>query len=246
MVENKPSKGCVIVLHEVWGLVPHVMDVCKRLGKLGFTAVAPNLYWQHEGLLVPRKISQAMKGIWHLSLKERYDLDKVKEAMTEKGFSDETLRVITTLYDPAFRDQMLNDAIMCARRAHSRYGAVGSVGFCMGGGLSARLATTFPDLRSCVVFYGEPPPPSEIKKIVCPVLMIHAIHDELINSKLPSFIRGALRSGKDLTLRIYPNTRHGFFNDTKKQLYNKEAAEDAWELTKWHLQRTMAKEHRSN
>jgi len=241
MVENRPSKGCIIVLHEVWGLVPHTMDVCKRLGKLGFTAFAPNLYWQYDGLLVPRKISRAMKGVWHLPLRERYDPGKVKEAMREKGFSDETFRVITTIYDSTFRDQMLKDAIICTRRAHSRYGKVASLGFSMGGGLSARLATNFPDLRSCVVFYGEPPPPSEIAKISCPMLMIHALHDELINSELPAFLMEALRSGKDLTLRIYANTRHGFFNDTKRQLYNKEAAEDAWELTTRHFQRTMTK-----
>src|SRR4051794_33726953 len=35
---------CVVVLHEWWGLVPHIEDVCDRLAAHGFAAVAPDLY----------------------------------------------------------------------------------------------------------------------------------------------------------------------------------------------------------
>jgi carboxymethylenebutenolidase len=34
----------VVVLHEWFGLVPHIEDVCERLAALGFTALAPDLY----------------------------------------------------------------------------------------------------------------------------------------------------------------------------------------------------------
>src|SRR5436309_644556 len=34
----------VVVLHEWWGLVPHIKDVCDRLAAVGFTALAPDLY----------------------------------------------------------------------------------------------------------------------------------------------------------------------------------------------------------
>jgi len=34
----------VLVLHEWWGLVPHVRDVCDRLAREGFVALAPDLY----------------------------------------------------------------------------------------------------------------------------------------------------------------------------------------------------------
>lgn len=34
----------IVVLHEWWGLVPHIEDVCDRFGRLGFTALAPDLY----------------------------------------------------------------------------------------------------------------------------------------------------------------------------------------------------------
>jgi carboxymethylenebutenolidase len=35
---------CIVVLHEWWGLVPHIKDVCDRFAALGFRALAPDLY----------------------------------------------------------------------------------------------------------------------------------------------------------------------------------------------------------
>jgi carboxymethylenebutenolidase len=34
----------IVVLHEWWGLVPHIQDICDRFARLGFTALAPDLY----------------------------------------------------------------------------------------------------------------------------------------------------------------------------------------------------------
>ena len=34
----------LVVLHEWWGLVPHITDICDRFAALGFTALAPDLY----------------------------------------------------------------------------------------------------------------------------------------------------------------------------------------------------------
>ncbi len=245
-IEPLKTTGSLVVLHEVWGLLPHIKDICKRLGKLGFATFAPNLYWKHEDLLVPEKIRTAMAAVWGLPLEERYDLQKVRRELANKHVSAETFDVIAVLYNRHFRDQMLRDATSCVQYALSRYDRVGSIGFCMGGGLSIRLATKINRLASCVVFYGEPPYPRDVAKINSPVLSIHAGTDEIINSKVPGFVEAAITSGKDLTLRVYSKTRHGFFNDTNEELYDKEAAEDAWELTKWFLERTLAKGYRSH
>src|SRR5919198_3218902 len=37
------GKG-VIVIQEYWGLVPHIKDVADRFAKVGFVALAPDLY----------------------------------------------------------------------------------------------------------------------------------------------------------------------------------------------------------
>jgi carboxymethylenebutenolidase len=34
----------VVVLHEWWGLVSHIEDICDRFAALGYTALAPDLY----------------------------------------------------------------------------------------------------------------------------------------------------------------------------------------------------------
>jgi carboxymethylenebutenolidase len=36
--------AAVVVLHEWWGLVPHIKSVCDRLAAAGFAAYAPDLY----------------------------------------------------------------------------------------------------------------------------------------------------------------------------------------------------------
>src|SRR3989449_11611868 len=163
----KPASpaGSVVVLHEVWGLVPHIEDVCKRVSKLGFTAVAPDLYRKDKELLVPEKIRAAMEGVWSLSLLERRDINKVREALTKKGLSHEIMRVATTLYNQDFRDQMLDDAVACVKYSYERTPRVATLGFCLGGGISARVATRFSQLTACIVFYGEPPDTLGVQRI---------------------------------------------------------------------------------
>ncbi|PYH00698.1 hypothetical protein CVV67_09290 [Arthrobacter stackebrandtii] len=38
-----PARGAVLVVHEIWGLVPHIKDVADRLAAEGFLAVAPDV-----------------------------------------------------------------------------------------------------------------------------------------------------------------------------------------------------------
>jgi dienelactone hydrolase len=47
---------------------------------------------------------------------------------------------------------------------------VGSVGYGAGGGLSALLASSEPDLAAAVNYCGISPPPDRIGRIRCPIL----------------------------------------------------------------------------
>ena len=135
-VEPKNASACVVVFHEVWGLVEHTEDVCKRVGKLGFAATAPNLYREHGDTLTPANIQKAMEGLWELSLDERRDKEKAARAFDRKGVGGDVREVAATIYDPVFRDRMLEDAVAAVDRAHSKFGRVSTLGFCMGGVLS--------------------------------------------------------------------------------------------------------------
>lgn len=237
----KGASACVVVFHEVWGVVKHTEDVCKRISKLGFAAVAPRLYEGYEGFLTPDNIQKAMEGVWDLSLEERRDKIKVARELNKKGVSNEIKNVVSTIYDPAFRDRMLEGALATVNRAHAKFDGVATLGFCIGGGLSLKCAARSRHLKSAISFYGAPPATEETEKITIPILAIHANHDEIINGMVPVFVGAMLENGKDLTLKTYPGTKHGFFNDTRKEVYKKRAAVEAWDITKWFLDRTLAR-----
>jgi len=241
-VKPRRATGCVVVFHEVWGLVEHTKDVCKRVSKLGFAASAPNLYRGHEGLLTPDNIQGAMEGVWDLSLEERRDKAKVAHALDQKKASREVRETVSLLYDPAFRDGLLAGALTAVDDALNEFEGVTTLGFCMGGGLSLKCATKIHGLRSAISFYGEPPAAEDVTRISVPILDIHANQDEIINSKVPSWVEAMLEGGKDLTLKTYPRTKHGFFNDTRKEVYDRMAATEAWDITRWFLERTLGRQ----
>jgi carboxymethylenebutenolidase len=240
-VAPKGATNCIVVFHEVWGLVGHTEDVCKRLSKLGFAARAPNLYAGYDSILVPDKIQKAMEGVWELSLEERRDMAKVAQALDKKGLGKDVREVASLIYDPTFRDQLLAKALVAVEQARSKFEGVATLGFCIGGGLSLKCATKDQRLKSAVSFYGAPPANEDVTKITAPVLAIHANEDEIINKMVPGFVGSMLDGGKDLTLKTYPRTKHGFFNDTRKEVYDRPAANASWDLTRWFLGRTFGR-----
>lgn len=234
----KTASHCVVVFHEVWGPARHFEEVCKRLGKLGFAATTPNLYRGYEELLTPDNVQRAMEGVWGLSLEERRDRTKVARALDKKGVGDVVREAAFTIYNPTFRDELLEKALAAVRKAQQGYDSVTTLGFCLGGGLSLKCATKNKHLVSAISFYGPPPVLEDVPKIVAPILDIHAYEDEIINKSVPAWVGAMLEGGKDLTLKTYPRTKHGFFNDTRKDVYNRGAAGEAWDITRWFLERT--------
>jgi carboxymethylenebutenolidase len=109
---------------------------------------------------------------------------------------------------------------------------IGSIGFCMGGGLSWQLACRNKELAAAVVFYGRNPSPIDlVKDIRCPVLGNYAGADKGITEADIELLRQTLaKHGKGFDAKIYPGAPHAFFNDTR-ETYRPEAAKDAWERT---------------
>jgi carboxymethylenebutenolidase len=109
---------------------------------------------------------------------------------------------------------------------------IGSIGFCMGGGLSLLLACHCKELAAAVVFYGRNPSPIDlVKNIECPVLGNYAGADMAITESDINLLKQTLtRYGKVFDMKIYPGALHAFFNDTRES-YRPEAAKDAWNRT---------------
>lgn len=106
-----------------------------------------------------------------------------------------------------------------------------SIGFCMGGGFSYRLAAYTKDLAGAVIFYGRTP--LELAPLVnCPLLATFGETDTGIPpAKVQEWIDALKKAGKSIDAKIYPGAGHGFFNDTRAQAYNAAAAADAWQRT---------------
>jgi carboxymethylenebutenolidase len=107
---------------------------------------------------------------------------------------------------------------------------VGMVGFCFGGGVTWRVATSMPELKAAVPFYGPHPPVEDVPNIQATVLAIYGERDTRINQGIPAIEEAMRQNGKIYEKVIYPDADHAFHNDTG-QRYNREAAQDAWNRT---------------
>jgi len=111
--------------------------------------------------------------------------------------------------------------------------AVGSVGYCMGGGLSLYLASLKPQVGACVIYYGVlPGAPPDLAKVQAAVLGHYAEHDEWASPAAARALEEQLKAaGKHVEFHVYPGAQHAFFNDTRPEVYNAEVARLSWERT---------------
>lgn len=109
---------------------------------------------------------------------------------------------------------------------------IGSIGWCMGGRLSAQLALAEPQLAACVIYYGSvPTDPATLSKFKCPIIAFFGEDDKGPSPETARAFEAQMKKlGKDLSVTIYPGAGHGFANETGKG-YNEAAAKDAWSKT---------------
>jgi carboxymethylenebutenolidase len=200
-VPNSGSGPGVVVIQEWWGLVDHIEDVCDRFAAAGYVALAPDLY--HGQKVAPGEPDEAGKAMMAMKM------DQAARDMS--GAVDEVLR-----------------------RASSS--TVGVIGFCMGGGLALVLATQRPDAVSAVVpCYGIVPWPGvqpDYAAMSAAVLGHYAEQDEYFTPEKANELAEQLRGlGKSVEIIVYPGTDHAFFNDTRPEVYNADAAAALWERT---------------
>jgi len=131
------------------------------------------------------------------------------------------------------RGEMLEDFIAAfeyLKKHEHCNGKVGVVGFCFGGWVANMMATRLPDLAAAVPFYGGQAPAEEVPKIKAPLQLHYASLDTRVNEGWPAYEAALKKHGKDFTAYMYPDTNHGFHNDTTPR-YDEAAARMAWERT---------------
>jgi carboxymethylenebutenolidase len=131
--------------------------------------------------------------------------------------------------DRAVRDMVAAFAYLASRPDVNK-ARIGSVGWCMGGGLSLQLAIHEPRLAACVVNYGAmPTEAADIRKIQAPVLGNFGAEDQGIPpDAVRDFQKAMKAAGKTIDAKIYDGAGHAFENPNNKQGYREEAATDAW------------------
>jgi carboxymethylenebutenolidase len=105
---------------------------------------------------------------------------------------------------------------------------LGITGYCMGGTFALRAACDIDKLSAAAPFYGDIPEEDVLKKLKVPTLFIAGERDSWINPEKVNKLREAARK-YDLPLEVVSyDADHAFFNDTRPEVYDAEAAADAW------------------
>jgi carboxymethylenebutenolidase len=110
---------------------------------------------------------------------------------------------------------------------------LGAVGFCMGGQLALFAATRNPRVGAVVDFYGvHPNVKLELAGLQAAVLGIFAERDAFVTPEVARKLEADLKAaGKRARCEVYPSVDHAFFNDSRPDVYDADAAARAWSET---------------
>lgn len=200
----RPAHGShhpvIVVANEVFGIHEYIKDICRRLARLGYVAVAPDFFYR-SGVDLPA-ITDFQKI-----------MPVVQQASVEQVDGD--VRATTTwLKGQAFADPK----------------RMGITGFCWGGAVVWRAAMVDPDIRAGVAWYGQLKPlVARAGEVKVPVLGLYGGLDKGITAEDRDAMVAALAAaGKEgSSIHVYPDAPHGFHADYRDS-YNEADAKDGW------------------
>jgi len=111
--------------------------------------------------------------------------------------------------------------------------SVGSIGFCMGGGLSL-LAPTVGNVSSAVAFYPAMPWPDyhpDWNNYAGKAALIHKAESDEGHAgpRIAEYSEAIRVAGGEVSIFDYPDSVHAFFNDDRPEVYQAENAAQAWQ-----------------
>jgi carboxymethylenebutenolidase len=124
-------------------------------------------------------------------------------------------------------------ALVLLSRSEVSSKQLGIVGFCMGGQLAMFAAGANPAICGCVNFYGiHPKVQPSYRDLNGPVLGLFAERDNYASPEaVKALDKELILLEKPHEFHTYPGTQHAFFNDTRPEVYDAQAAADAWRRT---------------
>lgn len=104
----------------------------------------------------------------------------------------------------------------------------GISGYCMGGTYALRAACEIEGISAAAPFYGDIPDEDILKNLTAPTIFISGTKDGWINPEKVAQLE-AIAEKYELPIESTKYAAdHAFFNDTRPEVYDKEAAQDAW------------------
>lgn len=123
--------------------------------------------------------------------------------------------------------ETIRETITEAKLAHNVQ-KIGITGYCMGGTFALRAACEIDELAAAAPFYGDIPDEDVLKQLKVPTLFIAGKRDAWINPEKVNGLKEMARK-YELPLEVVTyDADHAFFNNTRPEVYDGEAAADAW------------------
>jgi carboxymethylenebutenolidase len=219
--ENGGPFPVILVVQEIFGVHEHIKDICRRLAKLGYLAVAPELY--------------ARQG----------DVSKITD------FREIFSKVVSKVPDKQVMSDLDATVAWAKGTGKGDVAKLGTTGYCWGGRIVWLYAAHNPDLKAGVAWYGRlvgdadelhPKHPIDVvSSIKAPILGLYGEADQGISVASVDKMRAALKeAGKTAEIVLYPETPHAFFADYRPS-YRKDKAEDGWKrMLEWFKKNGVA------
>jgi carboxymethylenebutenolidase len=208
--ERRHNAPVVLVVQEIFGVHEHIKDLCRRLAKTGYYAIAPSLYARFGD---PGK----------------YDMAHAKDLMTD---------IVGKVPDNEVMSD-LDSTVAFAKGEGADAAKLAITGFCWGGRVVWLYTAHSPDVKAGVAWYGplagtpnalRPHTATELAgDLHAPVLGLYAGLDKGITAADIDTMRAALaKAGKTASrIDVFPDAQHGF-NADYRDSYNEKDAKDGW------------------
>jgi carboxymethylenebutenolidase len=219
-----PAKGgpfpVVLVVQEIFGVHEHIKDVCRRFAKIGYMAIAPELY-ARQGDVSKLKSIDEIRGVVSRVPDEQVmsDLDATVDYAQKSGKGDVAKLGITGF--------CWGGRITWLYAAHSKRLKAGVAWY---GRVTGEPSELFPKH-----------PVNVAADLQAPVLGLYAGKDQGIPLTGVEQMREALQAAKvENEIVVYPDAQHGFHADYRPS-YKEDDAKDGWNrLQAWFRKHGVA------
>lgn len=211
----------ILVIQEIFGVHAHIQDICRRLAKLGYLAIAPEMF--------------ARQG----------DVSKITDIQEIRS------KVVSKVPDAQAMSDLDATVDWAQKSAKGNINKLGITGFCWGGRMVWLYSAHNPKVKAGVAWYGRlvgnstaltPKHPIDIAaNLKVPVLGLYGGKDEGIPNDTVEKMREVLKTGSSGSeIVLYPDTPHAFNADYRPS-YREKEAEDAWKrLQDWFKKHGVA------